>query len=269
MRRVLIEIGKSTVSKSKTNAMITAMSAASNRIFNRPLSLDRSIMDLVKAIEKEFPKEVAQRPKNELKLKPILNTIQKYGPNDEMPLTNLQAKVLVLLLIFRSVRFTEAMTIERQSWKFDETRGVGSFTLQRKRETGKTSLEVFTIKQEQWDLVKALNSLVTRTTTKGEGKSTLFLAENGNPLSYQEVRQLVKQVLMEAGQPANRPYLLKSLGLSTLWKEGVRIQDIAAQAGHSFKTTTTLNHYISFDGGKTNMQLIADNGTTELDGNEA
>jgi hypothetical protein len=99
MRRVLIEIGKSTVSKSKTNAMITAISAASNRIFNRSLSLDRSIMDLVKAIEKEFPKEVAQRPKNELKLKPILNTIQRYGRNNEMPLTNLQVKVLVLVLI--------------------------------------------------------------------------------------------------------------------------------------------------------------------------
>jgi integrase len=261
MRKVLIDVAKTTTSKSLTDNMITAMSAISNKIFGRPLSTDRSVMDLVKALELQYPKEVKHREREVPKLGPVFEVIRKYGDNSTMPLERLQAKVLVLLLIFRAVRFSEALTIDRSSWIWREPEGRGTFTLQRKREVRASTLDVFSINQDGLGLPQALNALIKRTeSTTVASEKSLFLSREGRKLSYLDIREMVKKVLVEAGQPKSRPYQLKAAGLSLLWKSGTRIQDIAAQAGHSFKTTTTLDHYISFDGGRNNMQIIADKG---------
>jgi hypothetical protein len=257
VRKVLIEVAKSDTSRSGTNAMITALSVAVNRVFGKPLSKDKSVMDLVKALEKEYPKATKVRPREDLNLEPVLEKIASWGEDSALSLEDLQGKVFVLLLALRSVRFREMETIRRSSWVFDPARGMGSFLLIKKGENTESRMEVFDTKKGNLNLPGALDELCRRVQpSKGEPDSP-FVTSEGKVLTNAQIREAAMRVLSAAGEPSTQPYQLKRAGLSVLWNAGPRIQDISAHARHSFKTTTTLDHYISFDGGRKNTETIA------------
>jgi hypothetical protein len=257
VRKVLIEVAKSDTSRSSTNTMITALSVAVNRVFGKALSKDKSVMDLVKALEKEYPKATRVRTRENLNLEPVLEKIASWGEDSALSLEDLQGKVFVLLLALRSVRFREMETIRRSSWVFDSAKGVGSFLLIKKGENVESRMEVFDSGKENLNLPGALDELCRRVEpNKGEPDSP-FVTKEGKVLTYAQIREAAMRVLSASGEPSTQPYQLKRAGLSVLWKAGTRIQDIAAHARHSFKTTTTLDHYISFDGGRENTETIA------------
>jgi hypothetical protein len=192
-------------------------------------------------------------------VEPVLKLLNEWEEDELLPLDKLVGKVLLLLVLFRSLRFREMETIKRSSWVYDASKGVGSFLLIKKLDVAFSRLEIFDTEWAKLSVAKSFDILLKR--TDGFIDSVMedtFVKEDGSVYSYNEMRALIQGVLDEAGTASKQPYQLKRAGLSALWRAGTRIQEISAHARHSFKTTTTLRHYISFDGGRANTQSIAE-----------
>jgi hypothetical protein len=67
----------------------------------------------------------------------------------------------------------------------------------------------------------------------------------------------VKSVLIEMGYPQHHPYSVKKAALTFLYKSGIKLSNLAAQARNSPDGSTTLKHYILSDGGlECSQQLV-------------
>lgn len=92
---------------------------------------------------------------------------------------------------------------------------------------------------------ETIQELQRRWTGCAEGDGALFRSEDGKQsLSYSELRLIVNDLLRSVEAPKwVTPYLLKHLGISLLFKEGITQQEIRLHTGHSSRSEVALNTY--------------------------
>lgn len=166
----------------------------------------------------------------------MLIVIESMGSNETLSVRQLNQKGLCLLLLLASMRFTEMMRIDIDKSHLEVEKGIWHLHTLRK---GKRSYEYVMVARMTERILccpfSVINELACKTRRMKGKQTALFLAEDGSrPLRYEEARALVGGMLERCDAPGwLTPYMLKHLGISLLYKGGMKDKVVKTHTGHS------------------------------------
>jgi site-specific recombinase XerD len=260
---VMVRVLKVAFQKKLKLSAVSTMKTAMVRIFDFIFNIQFEELPILKMAMKFYSS--GNLPKKEmLKLQwsvdALLQFLMTKVPFKEQKFNELVDVCIVLCMAFTTLRFTELFKLEMDSTDPDVVQGVWKMWSLVKGHNYLEPVFLHTVDEPHLDPIMALVEL-RRRIREIDPKANSFWQHLDNDklrlLSYNEIRESATRILLEAGIKETRPYHIKHAVMTCLDENGVSAKDIAAFARHRFESMTAYKHYVSYDGGKKSVGIIA------------
>jgi integrase len=260
---VMVRVLKVAFQKKLKLSAVSVMKTAMVRIFDFIFNIQFEELPILKMAMKFYSS--GNLPKKEmLKLQwsvdALLQFLMTKVPFKEQKFNELVDVCIVLCMAFTALRFTELFKLEMDSTDPDVIQGVWKMWSQVKGHNYLEPVFLHTVDDPRLDPIMALVEL-RRRIREIDPKANSFWQHLDNDklrlLSYNEIRDSATRILLEAGIKETRPYHIKRAVMTFLDDNGVSAKDIAAFTRHRFELMTAYKHYVSYDGGKKSVGIIA------------
>jgi hypothetical protein len=259
---ILLKVIKLAFQKKVKLSAVSVMKTAVVRLFEFVFNVDLSQVAILKMAMKRYTLAFLPK-KHDLKLQwsvdKLFDFLMSLDQWEKLDFDMLVQVSIVLCMVFSTLRFTEIYSLNMVQSDPDEKLGVWKFWTHVKGHDFEEPVYLHMVDEphlspvaalvELRKRIKALDASVTSFWVKLlDGKVVL--------LKYDEVRKAAVNVLARAGINEHRPYHIKHAVLTCLDQRGMSAKDIAAFARHNFGSMSAYKHYISYDGGRANVNEL-------------
>jgi integrase len=225
------------------------------------LTSSPSIRATLRAQQREDP-TVEQDLELDWEIAQLWEYIRKLPPLIQLAWLTLIGVTIILVRVFGRLRFTELAQLDAEATDPDE-QGRWWFVTLIKLHRRPQQICIDTIPEEALDPVRHLLAVRSRVREKKKktknvvAGTSFWMGENGEKMTYKQIRNSVIEVMRAAGINNPKPHQLKAAAITELKKRGASEADIVQYARHVHGSRTWAKHYWDADNCRDSTRKLA------------